>query len=126
MGRIYLPLEDLARFHVTEDEILLRSPSPQAIHLFSYQGERAFSFFAKGELAWKKMSCYERRAMMPARVMEAIYRTLLQKMAQDRYDLFYQRYHVEMRKKISLALQVFLSSKRALSFVPCSCFNLQT
>ncbi|MFZ4116124.1 MAG: phytoene/squalene synthase family protein [Chthoniobacterales bacterium] len=108
-GRIYLPLEDLHRFHVTEEEILRGLPSPQATHLFDYQAERALSYFAKTTLAWEKISSQEQRTMRPARLMEAIYRTLLEKMQHDRYDVFHQRYRVGVLKKISLALQVLFS-----------------
>jgi hypothetical protein len=76
------------------------------IHLFDYQGKRALSFFVKSEIAWKKMSSQERLVMKPARLMEAIYRTLLKKMDQDRYDLFHQRYRVIIFTKIALAIQI--------------------
>jgi phytoene synthase len=106
-GRIYLPLEDFARFHVTEKEILNSTPSPQAIHLLDYEAERALSFFAKAEIAWKKMSPCERHLMRPARLMEAIYRTLLEKIKRDRYDVFHQVYRVGFIKKIALAVKVY-------------------
>ncbi|HLB33045.1 MAG: hypothetical protein A3F67_09120 [Verrucomicrobia bacterium RIFCSPHIGHO2_12_FULL_41_10] len=108
MSRIYLPLEDLSRFSVTEEEILQSTPSPQATHLFHYEGERALSYFAKAELAWESMPVHQQRLMRPARLMEAIYRTLLNTMQKDRYDLFYRHYRVSAVKKGILALQVFL------------------
>jgi phytoene synthase len=108
-GRIYLPLEDLERFNVTEKEILQATPRPQAIHLFDYQAERALSFFAKATLAWKEIAPQERLLMRPARLMEAIYRELLQKMSADRYDLFHKCYRVGLFKKITLALHAMVS-----------------
>lgn len=110
LGRIYLPLDELNRFNVTEEEILQRCPSPQATHLLHYQAERALSYFAKADLAWEKMSFLERRRMRPGRMMEAIYRTLLEKMQQSRYDVFHQRHHVHFLKKLSLMFLV-LSKK---------------
>ncbi len=108
-NRIYLPLEDLHRFHVTEKELLHGPLPPQATHLFHYEAERALSYFAKADLAWEKMSSRERHTMRPGRLMEAIYRTLLEKMQRDRYDLFYQRYRVSFLKKISLTLHILFS-----------------
>ena len=108
MGRIYLPLEDLSRFGVTEKEILKGRPSPQATHLFNYEAERALSYFAKAELAWEKLTPRERRLLRPARLMEGIYRELLQTMQYDRYDIFYRRYKVRLIKKIMLAMQVMM------------------
>lgn len=104
--RIYLPLEDLNRFNVSEEELLKKLPSPQATHLFQYEAERTLSYFAKANLAWKKMSPRERRIMRPGRLMEAIYRTLLEKMQYDRFDIFHKHYRVSFWKKISLALQI--------------------
>jgi len=109
-NRIYLPLEDLTRFNVTEEEILRGFPSPQATHLFHYEAERALSYFAKADLAWEKMPLSQRHTMGPARLMEAIYRTLLEKMQRDRYDIFYQHYRVSLLKKLCLASQVYFFS----------------
>lgn len=108
-NRIYLPLEDLQRFNVTEEELLHGTLSPQATHLFHHEAERAFSYFAKADLAWENMSPAERRTMKPARLMEAIYRTLLEKMQRDRYDVFHQRYRVGFLKKVILATRILWS-----------------
>lgn len=108
-NRIYLPLEDLDRFNVSEKELLHSTPSPQATHLFHYQAERALSYFAKADLAWEKMSSSQRRTIRPARLMEAIYRTLLEKMQRDCYDIFHVRYHVSFFKKLCLAWHVYVS-----------------
>ncbi len=109
-NRIYLPLEDLARFNVTAEEILRGLASPQATHLFHHQAERALSYFAKADLAWEKMSSRERHLMRPARLMEAIYRTLLEKIQRDRYDVFHQRYRVSFLKKLCLSWHVYFTS----------------
>lgn len=103
MGRIYLPLEDLHRFGVSEDEILKLSPSPAATHLFNHHAERADSFFAKAEVAWSNMTANQRRLMKPARLMSAIYRDLLLQMHRERYDVFHYRYRVSALKKVLLA-----------------------
>lgn len=108
-NRIYLPLEDLHRFHVTEEELLTSRPSPQATHLFHYEAERALSYFAKADLAWEKMPLKQRRIMRPARLMEAIYRTLLEKIQRTRYDVFYQRYRIGFLKKLHLAWLLYFS-----------------
>lgn len=48
-GRIYLPGEDLARFGVTEDEILTRRPSPGYEALLRFEADRALAFFLSAE-----------------------------------------------------------------------------
>ncbi|MFI0348096.1 MAG: phytoene/squalene synthase family protein [Chthoniobacterales bacterium] len=111
MGRIYLPLEDLARFQITEKEILESTSSPKATHLFNHEAERALSYFAKAECAWEKLTPREHRLLRPARLMEAIYRELLHAMQHNRYDLFHRRYQVSLTKKLMLALQVIFFTK---------------
>ena len=135
MGRIYLPLEDLHRFNVSEEEILeaagwgqatnldkkpeqlnsvskkivkICSLTPSCTHLFHHEAERALSYFAKATLAWEKMLPHEHRLMRPARLMESIYRTLLDTMQRDRYDLFQRRYRVGMFQKIILTVRAWI------------------
>ena len=106
MNRIYLPLEDLERFGVSEREVLDLIPSPAMTHLLNHQAERADSYFAKAELSWSEMSANQRRLMRPARLMSAIYRDLLLQMHRDRYDVLAKRYRVSGLKKLVLLLRV--------------------
>ncbi len=106
MGRIYLPLEDLERFGVSEIELLGSVSSPAMTHLLNHQAERADSYFAKAEIAWSEMSLNQKRLMRPARLMSAIYRDLLLQMHSDRYDVFSKRYRVSSIKKLALLLRV--------------------
>ena len=48
-GRIYLPLEDLARFDVSEDEILRGADTLELRRLLEHEVERARSFYAQAE-----------------------------------------------------------------------------
>lgn len=105
--RIYLPLEDLERFRVSQHQLLTGMLPPSATHLFHYQAERAFSYFAKAERAWEKLTTPQRRKLRPARLMDAIYRELLQKMKSDCFDLFYRRYQLSLLEKARLAWFVF-------------------
>lgn len=47
-GRIYLPLEDLRRFGVTEKDIAERRATPQFLELIRFEVERAREWFHKG------------------------------------------------------------------------------
>jgi phytoene synthase len=105
-GRIYLPLEDLGRFGVSEADIFESHHTPQMTHLLNHQAERADSIFAKAELAWSEMSANQKRLMRPARLMSAIYRDILLQMHHDRYDVMSKRYKVNSIKKMILLLQI--------------------
>jgi 15-cis-phytoene synthase len=108
-GRIYLPLEDLGRFGVTEEEILQSLPTPAMTHLLNHQAERAASWYAKAERSWSELSVNQRRLMRPARYMGAVYHDLLLSMQRDRYDVFAKRYAVSPPSKLALLLRVLMS-----------------
>jgi phytoene synthase len=109
MNRIYIPMEDLDRFGVSEYEILENRASPAMTHLLNHQAERADSYFAKAELAWTEMTANQKRLMRPARLMSAIYRDLLLQMHRDRYDVFARSHRVPTFRKFTLLLRVMTS-----------------
>ena len=47
MGRIYLPLEDLNRFGVTEEQILKCQPPPAFVDLMKFESDRAHDYYDK-------------------------------------------------------------------------------
>jgi len=47
-GRIYLPLEDMRRFGVSEHEIAERRPTPEFLRLMKFEVERAREWFERG------------------------------------------------------------------------------
>lgn len=106
LGRIYIPIEDLERFGVSERDVLESTSSPAMTHLLNHQAERADSHFAKAESAWSEMTVNQRRLMRPARLMSALYRDLLLQMHRDRYDVFAKRYRVPTFRKLLTLLRV--------------------
>jgi squalene synthase HpnC len=55
-GRIYLPLDDLRRFSVTEDSIAQRRATPQFIDLMKFEVQRAREWFERGLPLVKKVN----------------------------------------------------------------------
>ena len=55
-GRIYLPLEDLRRFSVTEEDIAQHRATPQFIHLMKFEVQRAREWFERGLPLIKKVN----------------------------------------------------------------------
>ena len=47
-GRIYLPLEDLARYGITEEDIARRRSTPAFLDLMQFEVQRARDWFARG------------------------------------------------------------------------------
>jgi phytoene synthase len=98
-GRIYLPLEDLARFGVTEDEILRGDDTLELRRLLEFEVERARSFYALAEQA---LAPEDRGAMVSAEAMRSIYRALLERIASKGCGVVGQRHHLSTPRKLYL------------------------
>jgi phytoene synthase len=98
-GRIYLPLEDLARFGVTEDEILRGADTLELRLLLEYEVERARSFYAQAEQA---LAAEDRAAMLCAEAMRSIYHALLERIASKGCGVVGRRYRISTPRKLYL------------------------
>lgn len=78
IGRIYLPLEDLQRFSLSENDILSCTRTPDVAGLLRFEAERAKKHYAEARLA---LNPGDRFAMFPAGVMSALYEGMLERMA---------------------------------------------
>jgi phytoene synthase len=90
--RIYLPLEDLRRFNVTEKEILDRCGSDRMQALIEFQIERAESYFRAAEPLLDELDF---DARFPVLLMGGIYATVLGKLKKDPL--------MAIRKRLSLS-----------------------
>jgi phytoene synthase len=79
-GRIYLPLDELATFKVTEDDILYSRESEAVKHLLDHQIERAESYYDR---ALRELPTEDRKSQRVGLMMAAIYRTLLREIKAD-------------------------------------------
>lgn len=97
-GRIYLPLDELARFGVGEEEILGCRDTPAFRRLMEFQAARARGFFAE-----LRIPPADRGALRPAEIMRAIYEKLLHRMEADGFRVFERRYRVSKLEKLFIA-----------------------
>ena len=98
-GRIYLPLEDLARFGVREDEILRGIDTLELRRLLAFEVERARSFYAQAEQA---LPAEDRAAMVCAEAMRSIYQALLERIASQGCGVIGRRYRLSTPRKLYL------------------------
>ncbi len=98
-GRIYLPLEDLARFGVAEDEILNSVYSPRFRRLIEFEAQRARQYYREAEVALAKE---DRRSMLAAEGMRLIYASLLERIARAGYRVFDRRMSLSAPYKLYL------------------------
>jgi phytoene synthase len=84
-GRIYLPLAELKRCCVTENEILENKSSPRVWGVAAAVAERAKCFYRQ---ARKTLPAEDRRAMIAAELMGAVYWRLLRKIERRGFNIF--------------------------------------
>ena len=84
-GRIYLPLDELKKFAVTEAEILNGEYSENYRALAASLAARARAFY---ELARLTLPPEDRRAMVAAELMGAVYWQLLRKLEAKKFNVF--------------------------------------
>jgi phytoene synthase len=78
--RIYLPLDELAQFGVTENDILQGHETEQVRKLLEFQIERAETYYDR---AFNELADEDRKAQRTGLIMAAIYRTLLREIKAD-------------------------------------------
>jgi phytoene synthase len=84
-GRIYLPRSELARFNVSEQEILNFEYSERFRNLAESAAARAKKFY---QLARETLPAEDRRAMVAAELMGSVYWRLLRKLERQQFNVF--------------------------------------
>jgi phytoene synthase len=107
-GRIYLPLEDLERFGYPPADLRERIYDDRFRALLSFEAERAQSFY---DSALRARPAGERRALVAAEIMRAIYWRLLERMRRDRFQVFGKRYSLSKPYKLAIMLGVYARSR---------------
>ncbi len=104
-GRIYLPLDELKKAKVTEDDILQSRETPQFKELIEYQIERAESYYDK---ALRELPAEDAKQQRTGLMMAAIYRTLLREIKRDSAEkVLNSRTSIPPFRKLMLALQTY-------------------
>jgi phytoene synthase len=106
-GRIYLPREDMARFQYTPEDLAAQRHNSAFLALMNFEAERARGFY---QAAVKAFPPRDRRALVAAEIMRAVYRRLLERMSGDGFHVFNQRYSLGRLKKISLIAATVLKA----------------
>jgi phytoene synthase len=104
-GRIYLPLEDLARFGLTPEELAQRKGGPRFRELMEFEARRAQSFF---ETAISELPPVDRRSMVAAEIMRLVYSRLLSRMSRDGFRVFDRSYKLSKPEKLAIIGWVLL------------------
>lgn len=111
-GRIYIPLEDLHRFNVSENDILDNRYGNEFQNLMHFEVTRAEQFYAE---ARRLLPLEDRSRLFAARTMDAIYHRLLRKIAQAHSKVRSKRIRVSNFYKIVTAFRFWLEAKLSIA-----------
>nr|ATQ35974.1 phytoene synthetase [Cyanophora paradoxa] len=108
-GRIYLPLEDLAKFDYTEEDLMRGINDERWKNLMKYQIARARQYFAVAESGIDPLS---RDARYPVWASLMLYRQILDVIERNDFEVFYKRAFVPRANKFLTLPAAYLRSRQ--------------
>jgi phytoene synthase len=103
-GRVYIPLDDLARFGVTEEMLARDTSSPAVRALLRAQADRAREFYAR---ATRGIPPDESRRLIAAEIMSGIYQAILAEIERRDFDVFGETVRVSRPRRAWIALTIW-------------------
>ncbi len=103
-GRIYLPADDLWRFEVEEKDLSTGIVTPHVTDLLAFQCRRARMYYEKAE---SELPRCDRRSLLAARIMGAIYRGILERIEAAGYDVFSRKIRVPRPRRAMIAASLW-------------------
>jgi phytoene synthase len=107
-GRIYLPLEDLARFSVTETEILEGVYSDAFVRLMEFEARRAREYYQRAQ---HSLPPEDRSTLLTAEAMRLIYGSLLDRIVSSKYRVLDRRLSLSAINKLYLVGRAWANSR---------------
>ena len=113
-GRIYLPMEDLRRFGVTEEDVFSSRYTAAFQSLMRFECDRARHYFDAARDALRDEDKYY---FFAARIMWSIYAHTLRRIERAQYDVFARRIGISRPLKALIALRYWLSRSVKYSWI---------
>ncbi len=107
-GRVYIPLEDMARFGVTEEDIAAGRDSKGMRRLVRFEVQRARELFDRGR---ELEGLVDRRARADVRLFRLGGEAVLDAIRAARYDVLTERPTISKRKKAWMAASAGIRTK---------------
>jgi phytoene synthase len=108
-GRIYIPLDELEKFGVDPRDLQRPQTSERLQALFAFQADRARDYYRR---AFAHLHDTDRYAQRSGIIMAAIYRTLLDEIAEDGYRVLEHRIHLTPLRKLWIAWRTARRERR--------------
>lgn len=103
--RLYLPLDEIARFNVSVDDIMHARAGNGFRQLMEFQIERALGYYRD---AYAALPAVDRKAQRPGLVMAAIYKTLLAEIRADGMPVLTHRTSLTPLRKFWIAWKTWV------------------
>jgi len=107
-GRIYLPLEDLKRFGYAEEDLFSSLYNQAFVEMMRFETARAWSYYWRAE---ETLPREDRKAMVAAEIMRAIYSTLLRKIEDSNYNVFSAPPQLSKPYKLYIAFKTWIGNR---------------
>jgi phytoene synthase len=104
-GRIYLPIDELKQFNVPAADILNARYSDNFTALMQFQYQRAERYYQE---ALAHLPACDRKSQRPGLIMAAIYRTLLEEIRAENFQVLHQRISLPPTRKLWLAAKTWI------------------
>ena len=104
-GRVYLPLEDLRMCGCTTDDLARGEPTEPVRRVIEFECRRARDFYAK---ASARVAPEDRRRLVAAEIMRAVYFETLTRIERRGYDVFTAGTRVARPRQAIIALKQWL------------------
>ena len=104
-GRIYLPIDELKQFNVPAADILNARYSDNFTALMQFQYQRAERYYQE---ALAHLPACDRKSQRPGLIMAAIYRTLLEEIRAEKFQVLHQRISLPPTRKLWLAAKTWI------------------
>jgi phytoene synthase len=107
-GRIYLPLEDLRRFGLSEESLLAGVEEPRFAELIRFQVDRAREYFRRAESLFPLLDPKSRHC---PKLLMRLYGRILDKIERRGYSVLSGRVELPWHEKILLAGSAWIEAK---------------
>lgn len=106
-GRIYMPIEDLKKFNVSEKDIFEKKLTDEFVSLIKYEIDRTNELY---KIADEGIKILPTRAARGIRVARVLYAEIIPKIKAKNYDTLNFRAHTSLLEKIKITIKTLIKN----------------
>jgi phytoene synthase len=107
-NRIYLPLNELWQYGITEDDLFNHQMTPRFKSFMKYQIARARQYYEQADIG---IPMLQSDSQVPVYLARYNYSRILDKIEENDYDVFSQRAYVSKSEKLSIIPKIWWNMK---------------